>query len=372
MTAKQTMKAVGLYRYLPVTDERSLEDLQIPLPEATGHDLLVKVEAISVNPVDTKVRAPQDQVEKDPRILGWDAAGLVVAVGEAVTLFRPGDAVYYAGSITRPGCNSQFHLVDERIVGRKPASLQWEEAAALPLTTITAWESLFERLGIDRHGADTGKSLLIIGGAGGVGSMGIQLAKLAGLTVIATASRPETVEWCRTLGADHVIDHRQPLPSQLSAAGFPQVDYIVNYNNTDAYWTVMSEVIAPQGRICSIVENAQPIDLNTLKSKSTTFVWEFMFTRSMYSTPDMARQGELLNEVAALVEAGRLRHASQDVLSPINATNLRQGPRETRKRSHHRQDRPQELGVTDGSPFLSRLDRGCAAPRGRRTPPARC
>lgn len=318
------MPAVGLYRYLPIADEASLQDVRVPVPIARGRDLLVRVHAISVNPVDTKVRAPKELVETAPRILGWDAAGVVEAVGEDVTLFHPGDAVYYAGSITRPGCNSELHLVDERIVGLKPASLDWAAAAALPLTVLTAWESLHDRLGIDRNGHHSGRSVLIIGGAGGVGSMGIQLARLAGLQVIATASRPETVEWCRTLGAQHVIDHREPLAPQLQAAGFPQVDYIANYNNTDTYWPVMAEVIAPQGRICCIVDNTRPIELNRLKSKSATLAWEFMFTRSMYGTPDMAAQGELLREVARLVDAGKLRHASQQTLTPINAANLRQ------------------------------------------------
>jgi zinc-binding alcohol dehydrogenase family protein len=320
----QTMRAVGLYRYLPISDEQSLQDVRIPVPVASGRDLLVRVEAVSVNPVDTKVRAPKAQVESTPRILGWDAAGTVEAVGESVTLFRPGDAVYYAGSVTRPGCNSEWHLVDERIVGPKPASLGWAEAAALPLTAITAWESLHDRLGIDRHGGHAGRSLLIIGGAGGVGSMGIQLARMAGLRVIATASRPETVEWCRALGAQQVIDHRQPLAPQLQGAGFLQVDYIANYNNTDIYWPAMAELIAPQGRICCIVDNARPIELNLLKSKSATLAWEFMFTRSMYSTPDLAAQGALLAEVARWIDAGTLRHAAQQVLTPINAANLRQ------------------------------------------------
>ena len=316
------MKAIALTRCLPISDPEALLDVELPLPVATGRDVLVRIEAISVNPVDTKVRKSKDITESPPRVLGWDAAGVVVAVGPEVTRFKPGDEVFYAGDITRAGCNSELQLVDERITGRKPASLDFAEAAALPLTTITAWEALFEHLGIDRAGGHAGKSLLIIGGAGGVGSIAIQLAKWAGLTVIATASRPETREWCVGLGADFVIDHRQPLPEQLNAAGFPEVDFIANFNNTDAYWQVMAEVIRPLGRIVAIVENSGPVELGLLKSKSVGFAWEFMFTRSMHRTPDMLVQGELLDETAALVDAGKLRTTLTATLSPINATNL--------------------------------------------------
>ncbi len=255
--------------------------MEIDRPTATGRDLLVKIEAIAVNPVDTKVRAPKPQVEPAPRVLGWDAAGTVAAVGPEVTLFKLGDPVYYAGSITRPGTNAEYHLVDERIVGHKPASLDFANAAALPLTAITAWEALFDRLGVSPKGEHAGRSVLIIGGAGGVGSIGIQLAKvLAGLTVIATASRPESQEWCRRLGADHTVDHRGDLPAQLKALGFAGVDYILCFNDTDGHFPAMAELIAPQGKICTIVENARPLPVERLKSKSATFVWEFMFTRA--------------------------------------------------------------------------------------------
>ncbi len=318
------MKAIGLTRYLPISDPQSLVDVEIARPEATGHDLLVKVEAISVNPVDTKVRAPKDKVEDAPRVLGWDAAGTVVAAGPDVTLFKVGDPVFYAGSITRAGANSEFHLVDERIAGHKPASLDFPQAAALPLTAITAWEAMFDRLGISPKGDDAGKSVLIIGGAGGVGSIGIQLAKvLAGLTVIATASRPESEAWCRRLGADHTIDHRKDMPAQLRALGFAHVDYILCFNDTDHHFAAMAEAIAPQGKICSIVENAGPLAIGALKSKSATFVWEFMFTRAMFQTPDMIAQHRLLNEVARLVDAGRLQGTVGDNLGAINAANLR-------------------------------------------------
>ncbi len=317
------MKAVALTRYLPISDPNSLVDVDLPKPVPKGRDLLVAVKAVSVNPVDTKVRAPKDKVEKEPRVLGWDAAGVVEATGDNVGRFLPGDEVYYAGDVTRSGSNAEFQLVDERIVGHKPKSLAFAEAAALPLTAITAWEAFFDRLGIDRQGGNRGKAVLIIGGAGGVGSIAIQIAKLAGLTVIATASRPETVKWVLSLGADHAVDHRQPLPPQLAALGRKEVDYIANFANTDQYWAAMAELIKPQGHIVSIVENSAPLELGLLKSKSASFQWEFMFTRAMYQTPDMDRQGALLDEIAELINAGKLRATHSETLKPINAANLR-------------------------------------------------
>lgn len=313
------MKAVGLYKYLPIADENSLQDIEVAKPEATGRDLLVAVKAVSVNPVDTKVRAPKEKVETDPRILGWDAAGVVVSVGENVTQFKPGDEVYYAGDITRPGTNSEFHLVDERIVGRKPSTLEFAEAAALPLTGITAWESLFERLQISQTGEDAEKSILIIGGAGGVGSLAIQMAKkIAKLYVIATASRPETEKWCRQLGADEIVNHRNDLAEQVEHA-----DYILCLNATDEHWQAMGKIIKPQGTLCTIVENEQPLDMSQLKLKSVNFVWEFMFTRSMYETEDIDEQANLLNEISQLVDKKVLKPTCTDVVSPINASNLR-------------------------------------------------
>ncbi len=317
------MKAVALTRYLPIGDPQSLVDVELPRPEPKPSDLLVRVEAVSVNPVDTKVRAPKDKVETSPRVLGWDAAGVVEAVGADVRRFQPGDEVYYAGDVTRAGSNAQFQAVDELLVGHKPKSLSFAEAAGFPLTTLTAWESLFDRLGLDRQGGNRGQSLLIIGGAGGVGSIAIQLAKLAGLTVITTASRPESRKWVLDLGADQVLDHRQPLPPQLAAIGHAEVDFIANFNNTDAYWKVMAEVIRPQGRIVCIVENAQPIDLNLLKSKSAAFFWEFMFTRSMFQTADRGRQGDILDQVAALVDERKINPTHGEIFSPICAENLR-------------------------------------------------
>jgi NADPH2:quinone reductase len=322
------MKAVGLYRYLPISNPEALIDLDIDKPQPAGRDLLVKVEAVSVNPVDYKVRAPKDTVEKTPRVLGWDAAGTVAAVGPDVTLFKVGDPVFYAGSITRPGANSEFHLVDERIVGRKPASLDFTHAAALPLTAITAWEALFARLGVSPQGADEGRTVLIIGGAGGVGSIGIQLAKqLAKLTVIATASRPASAKWATELGADHIVDHFGDMPAQLKALGIAQVDYVLMFNDTDRHFPVAAEVVKPQGGICTIVENERPVPVELLKAKSAAFHWEFMFTRSMFGTPDMIEQHKLLTEVARLVDGGTLRTTLGEDLGRINAENLRRAHR---------------------------------------------
>jgi len=318
-----TMKAVALTQYLPISDPHSLMDVELPRPIAQGRDLLVKIQAVSVNPVDAKIRSPKPKVESSPKILGWDAAGIVENVGPEVRLFKPGEEVYYAGSVTRPGSNAEFQLVDERLVGRKPANLSFAEVAAMPLTLLTAWEALFERIGIDRMADNRGQSLLIIGGAGGVGSIAIQLAKLAGLTVIVTASRPETRAWAEKMGADQVIDHRQPLPGQLAALGHKEVDYIANFSNTDSYWAVMAELIRPQGRIVCIVENAHPVELGLLKSKSASFSWTFMFTRSMFQTPDMGEQGGILDDAAKLFEAGRLQTTLTETLSPINAANMR-------------------------------------------------
>lgn len=321
------MKAIALTQYLPIENVDSLQDIELPKPEASGHDLLVKVNAISVNPVDSKVRAPKSQIEASPRILGWDAAGEVVAVGQKVKCYGVGDQVYYAGDITRSGSNCEFQLVDERIVGKKPASLSFAEAAALPLTSITAWEALFERLQItaqdDDKGDGAGKSILIIGGAGGVGSIAIQLAKqVAKLNVIATASRAESKQWCLDRGADYVINHHQSLDDELAAIGKPQVDYILCLNSTDQHWAAMVKAIKPQGKICSIVDTSN-VDLSLLKSKSATFVWEFMFTRAMYKTPDMIEQQRLLNRVSELINEGVLVTTANTLLQPINAETCR-------------------------------------------------
>ena len=320
------MKAVALTRYLPVTNPEAFLDVELPKPSPQGRDILVAVKAISINPVDVKVRAPKDKVESAPRVIGYDAAGVVDAVGPEATLFKPGDAVYYAGDLTRSGTNQQFHLVDERIVGHKPSTLSFTEAAALPLTSITAYESFFDRLGIDRDGGNTGDSLLIIGGAGGVGSIGIQLAKLAGLTVIATASRPESIAWVKQLGADHVVSHREDLVTQVRGLGLQHVDHIAIFNDM-RHWAWAVELIRPQGGIVTIDNADLPMPMATMKTKSASLHWEFMFTRAMHQTPDMVKQHELLNWVGAEVDAGRLRTTLSTVLAPINAATLREAHR---------------------------------------------
>ncbi|WP_369900072.1 zinc-binding alcohol dehydrogenase family protein [Bacillus manliponensis] len=317
------MKAIGLYKYLPINHEESLLNLEIDKPSPIKRELLVKIHAISVNPIDTKIRAPKEQIEETPKILGWDAVGMVEDTGEDCTLFKQGDYVYYAGSITKQGANSEYHIVDERIVAKKPETLSDAEAAALPLTAITAWEGLFERLAIDLHGNNEGKTILIIGGAGGVGSICIQLAKLAGLTVIATASRQETIDWCKQLGADYIINHYKPFTEQLRELNINEVDYIYCLNNTDQHWNNMADTIKPQGKICSIVATEANVDLNLLKNKSVTFVWELMFTKAMYETEDMETQHQLLCEVAKFIDEGKLKTTLTTTMSPINAENLK-------------------------------------------------
>ncbi|WP_044482050.1 zinc-binding alcohol dehydrogenase family protein [Paenibacillus antibioticophila] len=319
-----TIKAVGLYRYLPIDNSESLLDLQLEKPRAAGRDLLVRVKAVAVNPVDYKVRSPKEKVEDNPKILGWDVAGIVEEVGPECTLFKPGDEVYYAGDITRQGGNSEFHLVDERIVGKKPRSLDFAQAAALPLTTITAYEALFDRMNISRDSNENkNKTLLIIGAAGGVGSIAIQLAKQVGLTVIGTASRPESIAWAKEQGADHTINHFEEFVPQLKQVGFEIVHYILCLNATEKHWANMAKVIAPQGKICSIVETDVPLHLTLLKDKSVTFVWELMFTRPMFQTEDMIEQHKLLNEVADLIDSQIIKTTLNKRLSPINAENLR-------------------------------------------------
>jgi zinc-binding alcohol dehydrogenase family protein len=318
------MKAVAVLKNLPSEDPACFVEIELPQPALEPRDLLVQVRAISVNPVDYKVRRRPFAANDGPRVLGWDAAGTVLGVGAAVKNFKLGDEVFYAGDVTRPGANSELHAVDERIVGRKPKNLGFAEAAALPLTALTAWEGLFERLAVSVSvDANRGKKLLIIGAAGGVGSIAIQLGKLAGLQVTATASRPETQDWCRKLGADLVIDHRDSQAFKQTANS----DFILNLANTDQYWPLMAELIAPQGKICCIVENEKPVDVNLLKSKSATFAWEFMFTKAMFRTADMHTQGEILNQISSLADAGKIRSTLAKTLDGLNAENLRQAHR---------------------------------------------
>ncbi|WP_043361551.1 zinc-binding alcohol dehydrogenase family protein [Belnapia sp. F-4-1] len=316
------MFAIGYRTPSPITAPNSLVELDLPKPTPGPRDLLVAVEAISVNPVDVKQRAAAAPPPGGARILGFDAAGTVEAVGAEVTLFRPGDQVFYAGAIDRPGSNATHQLVDERIVGPKPRSLGFAEAAALPLTAITAWELLFDRLGIPRDGGE-GQSLLIVNGAGGVGSILTQIARrLTRLTVIATASRPETTEWCRTMGAHHVIDHRQPLDEGLAAIGLPAVTHIASLIATDRHWPAIERAIAPQGHV-AIIDDPQSLDIVPFKRKSVSLHWELMFTRSLFGTPDMAEQHRLLAEVSRLVDAGTLRTTMTHHGGRIDAASLR-------------------------------------------------
>ncbi len=316
------MKAVAYRQSLPIEDAQSLLDVNLPEPAAPdGRDLLVRVHAVSINPVDTKIRRSVDPQGVD-KVLGWDAAGTVLAVGPQAGLFQPGDAVFYAGAIDRPGSNAELQLVDERIVGRKPATLDFAHAAALPLTTITAWELLFDRLGVAR-GAPGG-TLLITGAAGGVGSIAVQLARqLTGLTVIGTASRPETQAWVRELGAHHVVDHQQPLVEAVRAVVPQGVDYVMSLTHTAQHYDALIELLNPQGRLGLIDDPATPIDIRAMKRKSISLHWEFMYTRSLFHTPDMLSQHHLLCEVADLLDAGVLRGTLRENLGRIDAATLR-------------------------------------------------
>lgn len=316
------MKAIGYHTPLSIDHPDALQDLELPDPVAGPRDLLVRVAAVSVNPVDTKVRRNAAPEAGQAKVLGWDAVGRVEAVGSQVTGFQVGDRVYYAGSIIRPGANSELHLVDERIAARAPASLDDAQAAALPLTSITAWELLFDRLGVSQGGG-AGQTLLITGGAGGVGSILIQLARqLTQLRVVATASRPETRQWCLDLGAHAVIDHSRPLAAELKAAGIGEVDMVASLTQTSQHYAQIIESLKPQGKI-GVIDDMPSLDVMPLKGKSLSLHWELMFVRSRFETPDMAEQGRLLAEVAALVDAGRVRTTFGEHFGTIDAANLR-------------------------------------------------
>ncbi|MCU1724006.1 MULTISPECIES: zinc-binding alcohol dehydrogenase family protein [unclassified Pseudomonas] len=317
------MKAVAYYQSLPIEDAAALQDIELPAPEPGPRDLLVEVRAISVNPVDTKVRRNAQPEGGAAKVLGWDVAGVVKAVGSEVSLFQPGDKVYYAGSIARAGGNSELHVVDERIVGHMPKTLSFAEAAALPLTAITAWELLFERLQVAEGKQDLGQSLLIVGAAGGVGSILTQLAsQLTGLRVIGSASREQTQQWVRELGADHVVDHRQPLAAELKAQGIDQVTHVASLTQTDEHLDQLVEALAPQGKL-ALIDDPKQLDVTKLKRKSLSLHWEFMYTRSLFETPDMLEQHKLLNRVAELIDAGTLKTTLGEHFGQINAANLR-------------------------------------------------
>lgn len=320
------MKAIGYKESLPVTNINSLIDIELPIPEATGHDLLVKIKAIAVNPVDFKIRQGMAPENGETKVIGWDAVGEVVSVGEQTENFKVGDAVYYAGDLTRSGSNAEYQLVDERIVGKKPSTISNAEAAALPLTTITAWELLFERLEIkqSQSAKASDEVLLIVGASGGVGSILVQLAKkLTGATVIGTASRESSASWVKSLGADHVIDHSNPMPEQIKALGIEAVTHVASLTHTDSYLDSYVEILAPMGKL-ALIDDPESLDVSKLKLKSISLHWEFMFTRSMFKTQDMNVQHKLLNKVASLIDQGMIKTTLGKNLGIINAENLRQ------------------------------------------------
>lgn len=317
------MKAVAYFQNLPIDHPDALQDIDLPEPTLGPRDLLVEVRAISVNPVDTKIRRNAAPENGQPRVLGWDVSGVVKAVGQDVSLFQPGDEVFYAGALTRPGGNAELHLVDERIVGKRPQSLDFAKSAALPLTAITAWELLFDRLGIAEGQADQGQSLLVVGAAGGVGSILVQLARrLTGLTVIGTASRPETQAWVRELGAHHVIDHSQPLAAELKRIGLDSVTHVASLTQTDQHLEQLVEALAPQGKL-ALIDDPAGLDVLKLKRKSISLHWEFMYTRSMFETADMIEQHKLLNRVSELIDQGVLKTTFGEHYGRIEAANLK-------------------------------------------------
>ncbi|MGB3182402.1 MAG: zinc-binding alcohol dehydrogenase family protein [Cyclobacteriaceae bacterium] len=334
------MKAIGFKKSLPIEHPDSFIAFETDKPSPEGYDLLVKVSANSVNPVDYKVRqnAAKDEELDSPKVIGWDAVGTVEAVGDKVSRFKVGDRVFYAGDITRSGSNAEYQLVDERITGSAPQKLSDAEAVAMPLTGLTAYESLFDRIRIDAE-KDKGKTVLILAGAGGVGSIAIQLAKkLANLTVIATASRQETVDWCRKMGADHVINHHEDIAEELKKTDHPQVDYIMDFVDLQGYWETIAEVIKPQGHVVSITASDDPLNLDVLKNKSVTFSWELMYTRSMHHTDDMDRQHEILNHLSRLLDDGTLQSTLTTTLEGFTVDNL--------KKAHEMQESGKTIGKT--------------------------
>jgi len=322
----QTMRAVAYTKSLPIDHPDSFEDVELPVPEPGPRDLLVRVEAIAVNPVDYKIRQNVDP-GGTPKVLGWDAAGTVAAVGAEVELFTVGDEVYYAGALDRPGADCGFHAVDERLVGPKPTTLSFAEAAALPLTSLTAWEGLFDRMGLRTGAPEQGGTLLATAAAGGVGAMVAQLTRaLTGMTVVGTASRPETIAFARRMGVDHVIDHHRPLAEQLADIAPSGVDYIFSTAGTDRNLKDYAEVLNPFGHIVAI-DDFEALEIGVLKPKSVSFHWEFMYTRSMFQTADQAMQHHILSRIARLVDLGILRTTANRDLGPINAANLREAHR---------------------------------------------
>ncbi len=317
-----SMKAIAVYEALPASDTNCFVDVELDTPVPTGRDVLVRIDAISINPVDSKERHDIEGRLEEPRILGWDTCGEVISVGSNVQSFKPGDMVISAGDITRPGCYAEYQLLDERIVGHKPLGLSNEEAATLPLTTLVAWESLFDRLEIPND-KDDNRALLIIGSAGGLGSMAIQFARqFSSCTIIATASRPESQEWCTGLGAHHVIDHSGDLREQLKTIGYETVPYILNCSNNLPYWEMMSEMVSPEGAICLVASTKAKLDLDLYMAKSVRINYELMFTRSLFGTEKMPLQGELLSKLSAMISAGTIRHVMTENFGPMTVDSL--------------------------------------------------
>ncbi|MBI0425106.1 zinc-binding alcohol dehydrogenase family protein [Psychrobacter sp. NG27] len=338
------MKAIGYQDNLPIDNEMALQDITLDTPVASGRDVLVEVKAISVNPVDYKIREARPAAEGEFAVIGWDAAGVVTAVGEDVSLFSIGDRVYYAGDLTRSGSNAEYQLVDERIVGRMPESLSFSEAAALPLTTITAWEMLFDRLQVpvapsensdDTKTTESRPTILVVGAAGGVGSIMTQLLKTkTQAVIIGTASRDDSVKWLKTLGADYVINHRNPLSDELKNTGITEVDYVVSLNNTEEHYAEIIKCLKPQGKL-GLIDDPKALDINALKPKSLSLHWEFMFARSMFNTPDMIEQHRLLNQVATMIDASQLKTTVAHELGAITASNLRRAHQMLENREAH-------------------------------------
>lgn len=323
MNTPKTMRAVGYYHSLPIEQQDALQDIEVAVPQPGDQDLLVRVKAVSVNPVDYKIRQRVAPASGQANILGWDAVAEVIACGSAVSGFAAGDRVYYAGAIDRPGANSEYHLVDARIAAKAPHSLTDAEAAALPLTAITAWEMLFDRLKLARDTEGPAQTLLVVGAAGGVGSMLIQLARaLTGLRVIATAARPESRDWCLQMGAHAVIDHRQPLAAQLAELGISELDMVASLTHSGDYFAQYVDCLKAQGQI-ALIDDLEELNAVPLKRKSISLHWEMMFTRSLYQTADLAEQGRLLAEVAALADQGRIRSTLTSSAGTINAASLR-------------------------------------------------
>lgn len=321
------MKAIGYYKSLPANNPESLTDIELPQPIAAGRDLLVRIRAVAVNPVDYKIRQNVAPTEGEPKVLGWDAVGEVVGTGEAATLFQPGDLIYYAGDLNRQGSNAQYQLVDERLAGAAPKSLSDAEAAALPLTAITAWELLFEHLALHRQSPDSKdvseEVILVVGAAGGVGSILVQLARaITGATIIATASRDSSKAWVEKLGAHHVVDHSQPLQPQIEALNLGPVTHIASLNSTESYFESYTELLAPFGKI-AMIDDPESLDVMKLKPKSQSLHIEFMFARSMFKAKDMHEQGRLLNRVSDLVDQGFIQTTAGKNLGAITAANLR-------------------------------------------------